>query len=90
MRDHGASTLENMLYVNALGLVVVAAAAAAVDGRGGGYMARTEHALTLLVLRSLTFYFGALTFTELTRFCKATPATSVATARKVSRWWGRS
>ena len=83
MRDHGASTLENMLYVNALGLVVVAAAAAAVDGREAvEYMARTEHALTLLVLRSLTFYFGALTFTELTRHSGATPATSVATARK--------
>ena len=83
MRDHGASTLENMLCVNALGLVVVAAAAAAVDGREAvEYMARTEHALTLLVLRSLTFYFGALTFTELTRHSGATPATSVATARK--------
>ena len=83
MRDHGASTLENMLYVNALGLVVVAAAAAVVDGREAvEYMARTEHALTLLVMRSLTFYFGALTFTELTRHSGATPATSVATARK--------
>ena len=84
MRDHGASTLENMLYVNALGLVVVAAAAAG-GGRergGGVHGANRAHALTLLVLRSLTFYFGALTFTELTRHSGATPATSVATARK--------
>ena len=46
------------------------------------YMVNTSKAAELLALRSLTFYFGALTFTELTRHSGATPATSVATARK--------
>ena len=32
MRDYGASTLENMLFVNSLGLVVVTAVACYVDG----------------------------------------------------------
>jgi adenosine 3'-phospho 5'-phosphosulfate transporter B3 len=83
MRDFGASTLENMLYVNVLGLVVTAICTIVVDGREAWeYMRTTPHATELLALRSLTFYFGALAFTELTRHSGATPATSVATARK--------
>ena len=45
-------------------------------------MRETPHAMDLLAARSITFYFGALTFTELTRHSGATPATTVATARK--------
>ena len=45
-------------------------------------MRTTPHAMELLAARSITFYFGALTFTELTRHSGATPATTVATARK--------
>mmetsp|Transcript_3619 Transcript_3619/g.5620 ORF Transcript_3619/g.5620 Transcript_3619/m.5620 type:complete len:91 (+) Transcript_3619:62-334(+) len=45
-------------------------------------MQHTEGAAGLLVLRSVTFYFGALTFTALTRHAGAVPATAVATARK--------
>ena len=83
MRDHGASTLENMLYVNGIGLVVVAAVAAYVDGAEAvTFLRETPHAMDLLAARSVTFYFGALTFTELTRHSGATPATTVATARK--------
>ena len=83
MRDHGASTLENMLYVNGIGLVVVAAVAAYVDGAEAvAFLRETPHAMDLLAARSITFYFGALTFTELTRHSGATPATTVATARK--------
>ena len=67
-RDYGASTLENMLYVNVMGLFIVAAAAWYVDGREvWEYMRDTDMAATLLVMRSVTFYFGALVFTELTR-----------------------
>ena len=83
MRDHGASTLENMLYVNCIGLVFVAVVAAYVDGAEAvTFMRSTPHAMELLFVRSVTFYFGALTFTELTRHSGATPATTVATARK--------
>ena len=83
MRDHGASTLENMLYVNGIGLVFVAVVAAYVDGAEAvTFMRTTPHAMDLLAARSITFYFGALTFTELTRHSGATPATTVATARK--------
>ena len=83
MRDYGASTLENMLYVNVMGLFIVAAMAAYVDGQEAlKYMMNTNMAAELLALRSVTFYFGALVFTELTRHSGATPATSVAAARK--------
>ena len=83
MRDHGASTLENMLYVNGIGLIFVAIVAAYVDGAEAvTFMRTTPHAMELLAARSITFYFGALTFTELTRHSGATPATTVATARK--------
>ena len=83
MRDYGASTLENMLYVNVMGLFIVAVMAAYVDGEEAlHYMMNTHMAAVLLGLRSVTFYFGALVFTELTRHSGATPATSVATARK--------
>ena len=83
MRDHGASTLENMLYTNGIGLVVVAAVAARVDGAEAlTFLRETPRAMDLLAARSITFYFGALTFTELTRHSGATPATTVATARK--------
>ena len=83
MRDHGATPLENMLYVNGLGFWIVLVFAAVVDGEAAiDYMLHTENALTLLIARSLTFYLGAFAFTELTRHSGATPATSVATARK--------
>ena len=69
MRDYGASTLENMLFVNSLGLVVVTAVACYVDGMDAvRFFRNTPHALDLLAARSLTFYAGALTFTELTRY----------------------
>jgi hypothetical protein len=68
MRDHGASTLENMLWVNGLGVVIVVVVAAGVDGMEAlVYMRDTPHAAQLLALRSFTFYFGAFFFTELTR-----------------------
>ena len=83
MRDHGATSLENMLYVNGLGFWIVLVFASVVDGKAAiDYMLHTEHALGLLIARSLTFYLGAFAFTELTRHSGATPATSVATARK--------
>ncbi|MDA9098257.1 DMT family transporter [bacterium] len=83
MRDHGASTLENMLFVNSIGLLVVAVVAGLVDGKQAFFFFRdTPNAMNLLVARSLTFYCGALVCTELTRHSGATPATTVATARK--------
>ena len=77
MRDHGASTLENMLYVNARAARGCGGGGGGGGRRGGGvHDARTEHALTLLVLRSLTFYFGALTFAG-THAARASDASDV-------------
>lgn len=43
MRDHGASTMENMLYVNVIGLAVVVVAAAYIDGPEVGTSHQTSN-----------------------------------------------
>ena len=82
MRDHGATSLENMLYVNGLGFWIVLVFARWWTASGDRLHAAHGERLTLLIARSLTFYLGAFAYDELTTHSGSAPDTSEAKARK--------
>lgn len=84
MRNHGADVRENILYTNAIGSIAAFAGVAYFEGSDSiRYLCETPGAVSLLLARSVTFYFGAYFFSLLTRNFGATLATAVTTIRKV-------
>lgn len=84
LKDHGASITEAMAYSNGLGMLVVFTAMQ-VSGEAAPaleFFLSSKFALSLLLLRSLTFFIGALALTAITKEHGTGAATAVGTARK--------
>jgi len=83
MRNYGASVEENILYSNAIGTIFAFVAVALIEGTESlRYIRRTPGAFSLLLARSVTFYFGAYMFSVIAKHFGATAATAVSTIRK--------
>ena len=85
LRDRGCSVHEVMLYANAFGAIAVliltictGELAAAIP-----FFLSSHHALALLLVRSLSFYVGALFYTMLMQRAGAVTAVAVTTLRKI-------
>jgi len=84
LKDHGASITEAMAYSNGLGMVVVFVAMQ-VSGEAAPafeFFISSKFALSLLLLRSATFFIGAVSLTAITKEHGTGAATAVGTARK--------
>jgi len=84
LRDHGATVDELMLYSNAFG-AILAFAGIASSGElvaASKFFAGNLTATGVLLVRSLTFYAGAMCYTHVIRLYGVAAATAVGTARK--------
>eukprot|EP00854_Cymbomonas_tetramitiformis_P011394 gene11394-13467_t len=84
LRDSDATVSESMFYSNTMGVAVVFCVLLYTGEAdlSWKYFNEIPNAMTLLILRSLTFYSGALAYTHLVKMFGITPATAVGTARK--------
>lgn len=84
LKDHNASISEALLFTNGLGVLVVLVAMVANGELRPAFMyfAASPHALTLLLVRSITFLAGAVAFNKLIKEYGTGASTAVGTARK--------
>jgi len=84
LKDHNASISEAMLYTNGLGIPIVLVAMVINQELVPAcwYFFASPYALALLLIRSITFYAGAVAYNKLTKESGTGASTAVGTARK--------
>lgn len=84
LRDYGASVDEAMVYSNAVGALLSLAGIVSTGElwSAARFFAGNATATGVLILRSLTFFVGAMAYTHLIRIYGIGAATAVGTARK--------